>query len=196
MNRYEQHLIGGVEDVVGAVSVVDVPVEDHHPFDLLHSKRMTYGDGDVVEQAEAHRPLGLGMVTRGTVRAEAARHITVEKHVHQRHRPPGRVHGRLERAFAGNRIEVDVTPTATGEALDRGDVRLRVDPGELLTIRRRRADPLVPEPTSALELVLDRDDPSRLFRMLSRVVPQRRGMREEHGRRCHLASTVLTLEVS
>jgi hypothetical protein len=42
--------------------------------------------------------------------------------------------------------------------------------GEHLAGDRRRADALVPEPVPLVELPLDRFDPSRLFRMPTRVV--------------------------
>ncbi len=55
MNRDEQHLIARVEDVIGAVAVVHVPVNDHHPLEVPRVERVPRGDGDVVKQAEPHR---------------------------------------------------------------------------------------------------------------------------------------------
>ena len=51
----EQHLARLVEDRVGPVAVVHVPVEDEHPLDAERVERVPGGDGDVGEQAEAHR---------------------------------------------------------------------------------------------------------------------------------------------
>ena len=45
-----------------AVAVVDVPVEHEDPLDAVRVERVAGGDGDVGEQAEAHRPRGLGVV--------------------------------------------------------------------------------------------------------------------------------------
>ena len=87
------------EDVVGAVAVVDVPVEDQHPLDAQRGDRMTRGDGDVVEQAEAHRPVRHGVVSRWAMRAEA--HLpgaAVDQPANQLHRAAGGVQGRGRRS--------------------------------------------------------------------------------------------------
>ena len=49
-----QHPVVGGEDLLGPVAVMDVPVEDQHPLGAGR-ERVGGGDGDVVEQAEAHR---------------------------------------------------------------------------------------------------------------------------------------------
>ena len=51
--------------------MVDVPVEDQHALDAQLRDRVTRRDGNVVEQAEAHRPLRHGVMSRWSVRAEA-----------------------------------------------------------------------------------------------------------------------------
>ncbi len=57
-----------VEDVVGAVAVVDVPVEDHHALQAVSVERVLRRHRDVVEQAEPHRRAG---VRRGVPGADA-----------------------------------------------------------------------------------------------------------------------------
>ena len=49
-----------VEDVLGAVAVVDVPVDDRHP--LTVGGQLRGADRGVVEQAEPHRPVGEGVM--------------------------------------------------------------------------------------------------------------------------------------
>ena len=60
------------EDVLRAVAVVDVPVEDRHPLEPMLRLRRAGRDRDVVEQAEAHRPVGRRVVARGPDEGEAA----------------------------------------------------------------------------------------------------------------------------
>ena len=50
-----QHPLVAGDDVLGAVAVVDVEVDDRHPLQAAHVERMPRRDGDVVEEAEAHR---------------------------------------------------------------------------------------------------------------------------------------------
>ena len=56
MDRDVQDVGARGEDVVRAVAVVDVPVEDQHALEPAEPDRMLRGDRDVVEQAEPHRP--------------------------------------------------------------------------------------------------------------------------------------------
>ena len=60
------------EDRLGAVAVVDVPVEDQHPLGAAAVERVRGGDRDVVEQAEAHRPVGARRGGPGGRRAQKA----------------------------------------------------------------------------------------------------------------------------
>ena len=53
---------GGGEDLLGPVAVVDVPVEDQDALGAARGDRVRRGDGDVVEQAEAHRARALGVM--------------------------------------------------------------------------------------------------------------------------------------
>ena len=43
-----------VENILGAVAVVNIPIDDGDAVDAIAVLRITGGDGDVVEQAEAH----------------------------------------------------------------------------------------------------------------------------------------------
>ncbi len=50
----EQHPIVVEEDVLGAVAVVHVEVEDRDPADAVRFQRVRRSGRDVVEQAKAH----------------------------------------------------------------------------------------------------------------------------------------------
>ncbi len=66
MGRHVQHVRIVVEDVLGAVAVVHVPIDDRHALPGCCELRRS--DRDVVEEAEAHRPVGHGMVSRRAAR--------------------------------------------------------------------------------------------------------------------------------
>lgn len=55
---------GGIvlEEVLRAVAVMHVPVEDHNLLQAEHVLRVTGGYGNVVEEAEAHGLVVLGVV--------------------------------------------------------------------------------------------------------------------------------------
>ena len=54
MERDDEDRVVAAEHRIGAVAVVDVPVDDRHALDSQAVLRMTRGDGDVAEQAEPH----------------------------------------------------------------------------------------------------------------------------------------------
>jgi hypothetical protein len=58
----EQHAGIGLEDRLGPVAVVHVPVDDEDPLRPVRVARAARRHGHVVEQAEAHRLVGGGVV--------------------------------------------------------------------------------------------------------------------------------------
>ena len=90
VDRHEQDIGVRVEDVVGAVAVVDVPVDDHHPREPVRSRGAPRGDRDVVEEAEPHPPRGLGVVPGRAQRAHARRRLAAQQRVDQPHGPAAR----------------------------------------------------------------------------------------------------------
>ncbi len=59
-----------VEDVLRAVAVVHVKVEDENPLQPVDPLRMPRCDGDAAEDAEAHGAGGYGVVARGAANRE------------------------------------------------------------------------------------------------------------------------------
>jgi hypothetical protein len=78
-----------VEQVLGAVAVVDVPVDDHHPLDPVPALQVARRHRDVVEQAEAHRPVGLGVVTGRAHAGEPVVDLAGHDRVNQGEHPAG-----------------------------------------------------------------------------------------------------------
>ncbi len=134
-----------LEDLLGAVAVVDVDV-DHG--DARRALRAGVGGGhrDVVEQAEPHRPLALGVMPRRPhehQRRSAARHRVVDAD----QRRPGRQASQLVGLRRGERVGIEHRGAARGSR-DALDVVAIVDRPQLLERRRpRRQDrPALPAP--------------------------------------------------
>ena len=66
MERHEKDRVVVAHDRLGAVSVVDVPVEDRHAGKSQLRLRVAGGDDDVVDETEAHRSVGQSVVPRWT----------------------------------------------------------------------------------------------------------------------------------
>ena len=110
------------EDVLRAVAVMDVPVDDEHAFSLVHERRRR--DGDVVEQAE---PLAAG--AGGVMPGRACQRRT------QPRRRPGEVtRSRSDRSRL-RAVRSRMTPP-TRECRDRG--RHRLPPRTARAHRRSR----------------------------------------------------------
>ena len=65
------------------IAVVDVPVDDQHAIHPVMLPRPPRRQRDRAEQAESHRPIANGVMTRGSHRAEAPRGSTIDRHVHR-----------------------------------------------------------------------------------------------------------------
>jgi hypothetical protein len=180
-----EHLVGLGEDRLGAVAVVDIPVEHEHSLGPTGLDRVSGGDGDVVEQAEAHRTCRLRVVARWAQRAEREPVLACQQPLGRIQRPTGRVERRLERALAPHGVDVEHAATARRESLDRIDVLRRVNAGELLTGGGRCLDSLEARPASLVERGLDGAEPRGILRVGAGVVLQRAwvGEVEPHGRR-------------
>ena len=69
-----QHAGIAREDVLRAVAVVDVPIDDQHPLEAVAGAQVGGTDGDVVEEAEAHGAIALGVVAGRADEREAVAH--------------------------------------------------------------------------------------------------------------------------
>ena len=69
-----EHIVAVFEGVLGAVAVVDVKIDDGDAGEVVAADEMLGGDGDVVENAEPHGLIALGMVAGGADGAKGAIH--------------------------------------------------------------------------------------------------------------------------
>ena len=88
------------DDVLRAVAMMDVPVDDRHPLDAQLSLRPACRNRGRVEQAEAHRPITFGVVARRTRECEPVA-------THRLDRRPGGEERRLERRVGAECVLVD-----------------------------------------------------------------------------------------
>ncbi len=124
-----------VEDGLGAVAVVGVPVEDGHPGRRA-AAGVRRGDGRVVDQAEPHRPRPLGVVPRRAAGAEGAVDLAVDHGVDGRQGGAGRQRGGVEADVVDGRVGVEVAASRGRQPLDGGQVGgvvhlLEIAPGRL-----------------------------------------------------------------
>ncbi|MBT9137034.1 MAG: hypothetical protein DDT34_02120 [Firmicutes bacterium] len=78
----KQHFWVGVEKVLGAIAVVDIPIHYGHPPQAICSSRRLGGDSDIVKKAEAHGSVFFGVVAGGATEHKGifalARHYRLE----------------------------------------------------------------------------------------------------------------------
>ena len=173
------------EDVLGAVAMVHVEVDDRHALDAVMLERVLGPDGDVVEEAKPHRA-GARRVMAG--RAHCAKRVVgapSDHEVGRKHRGPRRVKRRVPgvRAHRGVGIEVRDPAPRRGFA-DRFDVFDRMHPGEFARLGHGSIVALEESgKPRGDEVVFDRGEPCRALRMVSaHVVSCAVGMRDKRRR--------------
>src|SRR5439155_996549 len=113
------------EEILRAVAVMRVEVDDQHA--LAARGQFGRGDGDVVEQAESHRPLGEGMMPRRPHRTERVVAIAAFEPLHGIEAGTGGQHRGVERwrvgPWRGDTRVAYVAPVADGAPATASTVR-------------------------------------------------------------------------
>jgi hypothetical protein len=181
VDRREEHARVGVEDLVGPVAVVHVPVEHEHALDAMGRLRVACRHGDVGEEAEAHRPIGLGVVARRPQGGDTQPRPVAEQRVDKGDGSTGAAQRRLPGPGHGDRVGVDAPATAGGQLLQSRHERLRVHRQQLLAGGGRRVDRRAAEPVVPAHLGLERADAGGALGMTRNVVGQVRVMAQPGG---------------
>ena len=71
-----------IEDVLGAVAVVIIPVHDQHAPDTMLHLQIPGRDGDVVEDAETHAAIGRSVMARRPDGCESIPDLSGHHRVH------------------------------------------------------------------------------------------------------------------
>src|SRR5215212_3801043 len=154
---------------------MDVPVEHQDPVHSTAGECVGGGDRDVVEQAEAHRPVPLRVVTRRSQAAEGESAVN-----EQALGRVGRAAGGMKRSVpgpgAGHGVEVDHPAATRRELLDRVDVSVAVHPEELFALSGGGLDQLQPQPVALRHRLLDRGQAPGALRVPAGVVLERARM--------------------
>jgi hypothetical protein len=162
-----------VEDVIGAVAVVDVPVEHQHSLGAVEVERVLRRDGDVVEQAKPHRARSLGVVTRRPQTAERDVRLAARKRIDRLDGSTGGVHRGLERARARDRVDVEHPSPVPAEARDPIDVGFGMHRLQAVCRDVLGLDKLEAEPVAVCQSPLDRRDAGHVLGVVSRLVFER-----------------------
>ena len=131
-----------VERVLGAVAVVHVPVENHHPLQALLGLEGPRRDRHVVEQAEAHGVIRLGVVARGTHGGQTVSQLTAGDATGQFDTGPGGEQGDVVALGADVGVGVEAQGGLLRGLFHPGQVVRRVDPQDLIGSRGTRRDGL------------------------------------------------------
>ena len=193
MERREEDRAVAVEDVLRAVAVMRVPVEDRHAADAQALAEIFRGDRDVVEDAEAHARGGHGVVSGRPDRAEGVAHFAAEDGLDGRERRARRAHGRRVGHRGDDRLRVERAAAGLGHFAHAPHVRRLVDEAQLLERRvaAGRMQAPVPEPRPP-ELGDDPRQPVRVLRMQPGLMLQRTAGRKKC--RCSSASPSLATD--
>ena len=108
---HQDALVTG-HDVLGAVAVVHVEVDDGHALQPAHVQRVARRHGHVVEEAKTHGGVARRVVAGGTNGAEGVRGAAVDHCVGGSQRGPGA----LQRRIGGGRAQAGVRIHRTGLA--------------------------------------------------------------------------------
>ena len=182
--RHHQHAGIALEDVLGAVAVVDVEVDDRDAFEAVRLEGVRGADGDVVEEAEAHRAAALGVVPGRPHGAERGRALLLQHEVDAEHDGAGGVACRGQRVRVERGVRVEVVQSLLGaRGLDLEHVGAVVDARDLIVAgggRRVVAQVLV-DPRGD-HAVADRHQPLRTLGVVrAHLVEQRRRVGDERG---------------
>ncbi|MNV35487.1 hypothetical protein D3C71_1269350 [compost metagenome] len=136
------HLGVGLEDRLGAIAVVHVEIDDGDALQAIFVTRIGGSDGHVVEQAEAHRGAGGGVVAGRAHRAEGDRVFAEHHRIHRGHTGAGRMQGGAGRAGRGHGVHVDQAQRLGLRLEHQVDQFAVVDPGQLAQLCRRCLAPV------------------------------------------------------
>jgi hypothetical protein len=140
VQRDREHAGVGVERVLGAVAVVDVPVDDRHPLDPQRRAGVQRGERGVREQAVAAGERGLGVVAGRAHERVGVVDVAADDRLDRGERAARGAQRDLVRARADRR---GLAGLAAARGADRGQalqVLGRVEPEDLLGRRVAAGD--------------------------------------------------------
>ena len=126
MQRDEKHVGIIDEGLLRAVSVVNVPIDDGHPFDPARA-RMARRERNVVEQAKPHPSIRTSVMPWRSQQRQPFGYLSrAEQRIYQRKRPSSRAIGCCDRTRREIRVVVERSKQAV-VALEQLDIGFVVD---------------------------------------------------------------------
>ena len=167
--------------MLGAVAVMDVEIHDRDALGAMRFLRVPGGDGDVVEEAEAHRGRDLGVMAGRAGRDESVANPAAHHLVDREDRASRGAQRGLERARRHRRVRIEGGPALPRRRVaDRLDVFLRMDARDRRKVGARRGVARQHLKRLALERALDRTQPiGPLGMALAHLVREAGGVRDD-----------------
>ena len=138
----EEHGAVGVENVLRAVAVVDVPIGDQHAANAVLALRIARRDGDAVEEAKSHAARRRGVMARRPHDAESVSNALVEDRVHRVQDAAGGTQRSIQRARSDDRVAgAQLVKAGHDLALHQPDVRAAVAQRDFVLNGDARLDP-------------------------------------------------------
>lgn len=162
VDRHVQDSVVVPEHVLGAVAVVDIPVEYRHT--LAPRAQQSGGDGHIVEHAEAHGSVGQGVVAGWPADCEPNGIRVVSEFLNQCSDSPGCGQRRFPRGGACVGVQVEGATALLAELSDRLHVRRIVDQRQFAFVDSRRSD-ITNSETAVLDAVPNRFEALRSLGM-------------------------------
>ena len=174
------------EDVLRAVAMMHVEIDDRDPFGAVGRLGVARGDRCVIEEAEAHRVRDFGVVPRRARGDEGVANLAAHHFVDGEDGAAGRAQRSFVRARRQRRILVDRRQSLFGRRrADRVDIVFRMDPLDGGQVGARRDVARQHLKDLAFERALDSAQAVRPFGMaLPHVVRQACGVTDDergHG---------------
>ena len=188
--RAEEDPCVTAENVLGAIAVVNIEVDDGYALEAVNRQGMGCAHGDIVEETKSHGTAAFGVMARRSHRAERLAGLAAHHQIHRMHDAAGRMEGGVQRLRAHRGIAVQPDIALSRSAVDHLlDVIGVVHPQQLLVgglrgvmVQQDHVD------TRRDQAVIDSVQPRRLLRvMVTHHVHEARVVRNEGDR--HLESS-------
>ena len=100
MNAKKKHSRVRIKNVLSAIAMMYIPVNDEHPFQAMTGPGVRRCQGDIVEQTEAHAPRRRGVMTRRPDQAQGGPVILLEHGINRMYTGAGSRQCHLKRFCA------------------------------------------------------------------------------------------------
>jgi hypothetical protein len=111
VNRKKADIVVCVKRVLRGIAVMDVPIDDQHSIHVVFLTRNARSDGNVVEQAKAHRPFGECMMAGRPYQAKRGLRFAFQNTVNGIARCTGRQSSHIERCRTDDGIRIQSSAT-------------------------------------------------------------------------------------